>query len=108
MGSRAQAAEGGLDCCREGALVIEVQVSMWMGMHLGLPQHQGMLQVKRESWLAEKTKEIKDITIKGLEPEIQTLVQRHRKELVDVKEVHMLDTKRQLDALSEQHNVYVR
>jgi 5-azacytidine-induced protein 1 len=66
------------------------------------------IQAKRENWLAEKTKEIKDITIKGLEPEIQSLVQKHRKEIADQKEAHMLDTKRQLDALSEQHNIYVR
>lgn len=58
--------------------------------------------------MAEKTKEIKDITIKGLEPEIQTLVQKHRQEVADLREAHMLDTKRQMDALSEQHNIYVR
>lgn len=58
--------------------------------------------------MAEKTKEIKDITIKGLEPEIQSLVQKHRQEIADLKEAHVLDTKRQMDALSEQHNIYVR
>jgi 5-azacytidine-induced protein 1 len=31
-------------------------------------------KTKRENWLAEKTKEIREMTIKGLEPEIQKLI----------------------------------
>lgn len=67
-----------------------------------------ILQAKRESWLNEKTKEIKDVTIKGLEPEIQALVQRHRKEMSELQDRSQADTKRQLDAATAQHDTYVR
>jgi 5-azacytidine-induced protein 1 len=64
--------------------------------------------LKRDSWLAEKTKEIKEVTIKGLEPEIQALVQRHRKEMSDLQDRCHVDAKRQMDALASQHDMYVR
>lgn len=67
-----------------------------------------MLQAKREGWLADKTKEIKDATIKGLEPEIQALVQKHRKESAELKESLQNDTKRQMDTMRDQHEAYVR
>eukprot|EP00892_Ulva_mutabilis_P007178 jgi/Ulvmu1/4832/UM020_0118.1 len=63
---------------------------------------------KREGWLADKTKEIKDATIKGLEPEIQSLVQKHRKEMAELKEFFQNDNKRQMDSLREQHETHVR
>jgi hypothetical protein len=66
------------------------------------------LQAKRESWLSDKTKEIKDVTIKGLEPEVHALVQRHRQEAADLQDRCAADAKRQMDALSSQHDVYVR
>jgi hypothetical protein len=66
------------------------------------------MQVKRKGWLEDKTKEIKDVTIKGLEPEIQALVQRHRKEMNDLQERCQEDAKRQLEALSCQQDMYVR
>jgi 5-azacytidine-induced protein 1 len=65
-------------------------------------------KVKRDAWLAEKTKEIKDVTIKGLEPEIQALVHRHRKEMSDLQDRCNADAKRQTDALASQHDMYVR
>ena len=67
-----------------------------------------VVQVKREGWLADKTKEIKDVTIKGLEPEIQALVQRHRKETAELQDRCHADAKRQIDALTSQHDTYVR
>ena len=36
---------------------------------------------KREQWMAEKTKEIKDSTVRGLEPDIQRLVAKQREEV---------------------------
>lgn len=66
------------------------------------------MQVKRKGWLDDKTKEIKDVTIKGLEPEIQALVQRHRKDMNALQERCQEDTKRQIEALSCQQDMYVR
>jgi 5-azacytidine-induced protein 1 len=35
-------------------------------------------KVKREQWMADKVKEVKDMTIKGLEPQVQRLIEvRH-------------------------------
>lgn len=65
-------------------------------------------QVKREGWLADKTREIKDVTIKGLEPEIQALVARHRQDLAETQTRAAADAQRQLDALVAQHDNHVR
>lgn len=37
-------------------------------------------KVRREKWEAEKTREVKEMTIKGLEPEIQRILDKHREE----------------------------
>ena len=54
-------------------------------------------KAKREAWLADKTKEIKDATVRGLEPDIQRLVGRHREEARKLEE-----------SLREQHKTYAR
>lgn len=41
-------------------------------------------KIKRESWAEEKTREVKELTIKGLEPEIQRLMAKHK---VDLRKV---------------------
>ena len=35
---------------------------------------------KRDAWVAEKTRELKELTIRGLEPQVQHLVAAHREE----------------------------
>ncbi|XP_053495902.1 centrosomal protein of 131 kDa isoform X1 [Ictalurus furcatus] len=45
-------------------------------------------KVRREKWIDEKTKKIKEITVKGLEPEIQKLISKHKQELKKLKVVH--------------------
>ena len=35
---------------------------------------------KRDVWVAEKTRELKELTIRGLEPQVQHLVAAHREE----------------------------
>ena len=37
-------------------------------------------KLRRESWEKEKTQEIKKLTIKGLEPEVERLLENHRGE----------------------------
>lgn len=38
-------------------------------------------KAKREQWMAAKSKEIKELTIRGLEPDIQRLIEKHREEI---------------------------
>uniref|UniRef100_A0A1A7W7T6 5-azacytidine induced 1 n=1 Tax=Iconisemion striatum TaxID=60296 RepID=A0A1A7W7T6_9TELE len=45
-------------------------------------------KIRREKWIDEKTKKIKDITIKGLEPEIQKLISKHKQELKKLRTLH--------------------
>lgn len=40
----------------------------------------GKLQARRDAWERDRAQEIKEITIKGLEPEIQRLLDKHRNE----------------------------
>ncbi|XP_022598153.1 centrosomal protein of 131 kDa [Seriola dumerili] len=45
-------------------------------------------KVRREKWIDEKTKKIKEITVKGLEPEIQKLISKHKQELKKLRTLH--------------------
>lgn len=47
-------------------------------MKKGREQWAAAEKVKREQWMADKVKEVKDMTIKGLEPQVQRLIEvRH-------------------------------
>ncbi|XP_040438077.1 centrosomal protein of 131 kDa isoform X4 [Falco naumanni] len=45
-------------------------------------------KIRREKWIDEKTKKIKEITVKGLEPEIQKLIAKHRQDIRKLKTLH--------------------
>jgi 5-azacytidine-induced protein 1 len=45
-------------------------------------------KIRREKWIEEKTKKIKEMTVKGLEPEIQSLINKHKNEIKSLKAVH--------------------
>lgn len=45
-------------------------------------------KVRREKWINEKTRKIKEITVKGLEPEIQKLIAKHKQEVKKLKSLH--------------------
>jgi len=49
--------------------------------------HMAAEKLRREKWIDEKTKKIKDMTVKGLEPEIQRLIAKHKAEMKKVKAV---------------------
>ena len=36
-------------------------------------------KIRRDTWMQEKSREIKEMTVKGLEPEIQRLLTKHKK-----------------------------
>ncbi len=42
-------------------------------------------KIKRDSWAEEKTREVKELTIKGLEPEIQRLMAKHKADMRKVR-----------------------
>lgn len=50
--------------------------------------HEAAEKLRRERWIEEKTKKIKELTVRGLEPEIQKLIAKHKTELGKMKTVH--------------------
>ena len=50
--------------------------------------HEAAEKLRRERWIDEKTKKIKELTVRGLEPEIQKLISKHKTELAKMKTVH--------------------
>ncbi|XP_061565059.1 centrosomal protein of 131 kDa [Cololabis saira] len=48
-------------------------------------------KIRREKWIDEKTKKIKEVTVKGLEPEIQKLICKHKQELQKLRTLHEAD-----------------
>jgi 5-azacytidine-induced protein 1 len=63
---------------------------------------------EREAWEIEKTREVKELTIRGLEPEIQRLVTKHRNELRDAQDALREDLRRQHAALTSEHEESAR
>ena len=45
-------------------------------------------RIRREKWVDGKTQEIKTMTVRGLEPEIQRLLAQHQSELEEVRAAH--------------------
>ncbi len=45
-------------------------------------------KLRREKWIEDKTKKIKEMTVKGLEPEIQNLIGKHKNEIKTLKSIH--------------------
>ncbi|KAM9424452.1 centrosomal protein of 131 kDa [Pholidichthys leucotaenia] len=48
-------------------------------------------KIRREKWIDEKTKKIKEIAVKGLEPEIQKLISKHKQELKKLRMLHEVE-----------------
>lgn len=59
-------------------------------------------KVKRDRWIQEKTKLIKDQTVKGLEPEIQRMVAQHKQQMKRMEEKYREDMIREREILMEQ------
>jgi len=58
---------------------------------------------KRNNWIAKKTREIKESTIKSLEPEIQVLIEQNKKELQAKYEQHAREISEIKCALRSDH-----
>ncbi|CAG0915703.1 unnamed protein product [Notodromas monacha] len=50
-------------------------------------------KLKRDKWIDEKTKEIKDMTVKGLQPEVQRMLDTHRAETDGLRAAHKAELK---------------
>lgn len=46
-------------------------------------------KIRRERWLELKTSKIKEMTVKGLEPELRNMIDQHQKEIQDIRSAHM-------------------
>ncbi|CAG5135243.1 unnamed protein product, partial [Candidula unifasciata] len=50
--------------------------------------HSAAEKLRREKWIEDKTKKIKEMTVKGLEPEIQRLIAKHKSDINKLKHIH--------------------
>lgn len=81
--------------------------SLESGQTRELKQQREMWQaaekIKRDKWISEKTKMIKDSTVQGLEPEIQKLIAQHKLQLRQVEESSRETLSKEKENLFEQH-----
>jgi hypothetical protein len=63
---------------------------------------------KRDAWVAAKTQEVKELTVKGLEGEVQKLLSRHKADLEAARRAAAEDTQRAVDMVATQHELALR
>lgn len=59
-------------------------------------------KVRRQKWEQERIHEIRAQTVKGLEPEIQRIVERNKDELRKVHDLHIEDLRRKKQEWQEE------
>eukprot|EP00727_Mastigamoeba_balamuthi_P003152 m51a1_g12834 hypothetical protein (341) ;mRNA; f:782-2324 len=59
-------------------------------------------RANREKWAQSKAKELKELTIRGMEPELQRIIEKHQKDLKQLEESHatQLEREKQNQALA--------
>nr|BAT46536.1 centrosomal protein 131 [Tokudaia muenninki] len=60
-------------------------------------------KIRREKWINEKTKKIKEITIRGLEPEIQKLIAKHKQEVRRLRGLHEAELQQREEQAAQRH-----
>lgn len=65
-------------------------------------------RLRRESWEKEKTREIKEMTIKGLQPEVERILAERKQEKQRLEERHREEIERQRRELLEQGEARLR
>nr|CAD7264176.1 unnamed protein product [Timema shepardi] len=57
-------------------------------LHQAKEMHAAAEKLRRERWIDSKTQKIKEMTVKGLEPELQRMNTRHQQELSELRTLH--------------------
>nr|XP_042139233.1 centrosomal protein of 131 kDa isoform X2 [Peromyscus maniculatus bairdii] len=60
-------------------------------------------KIRREKWINEKTKKIKEITVRGLEPEIQKLIAKHKQEVRRLRDLHETELQQRDEQAAQRH-----
>lgn len=60
-------------------------------------------KIRREKWINEKTKKIKEITVRGLEPEIQRLIAKHKQEVRRLRGLHEAELQQREEQAAQRH-----
>ena len=61
-------------------------------------------RIRRKKWEEQKIKEIKEITAKGLEPEIEKIISNHKNEINTIEEKYLIEIKTQKEKLIEEYD----
>ncbi|CAK9816111.1 Centrosomal protein of 131 kDa [Anthophora plagiata] len=80
--------------------VREIEIKMQRDLKAAAERHTVELQrakehyaaaekIKRERWIEARTTRIKEMTVKGLEPELHNMMEQHAKEIQRLRNVHM-------------------
>ncbi|KAL7750185.1 hypothetical protein RI367_004358 [Sorochytrium milnesiophthora] len=60
-------------------------------------------KIKREKWMQERSKAIKEQTVKGLEPEIQKMIAQHKAQVAALESKQREDIRAERESLMDQH-----
>ena len=61
-------------------------------------------KIRRKKWEEQKIKEIKELTAKGLEPEIERIITNHKNEINSMEEKHLIEIKTLKEKLIEEYD----
>ena len=61
-------------------------------------------KIRRKKWEEQKIKEIKELTAKGLEPEIERIITNHKNEINAMEEKHLIEIKTLKEKLIEEYD----
>ena len=64
-------------------------------------------KARKKKWEEQKIRDIKENTIKGLEPEIEKILQNHKSELFELEEKLVEELKKQREKLINQHELKI-
>ncbi|XP_070501319.1 centrosomal protein of 131 kDa isoform X2 [Chironomus tepperi] len=60
-------------------------------------------KIRREKWVRDNTKKIKELTVKGLEMEINKMSSNHKQEIDAIKRQHQLDVMKAIEETKEKY-----
>lgn len=60
-------------------------------------------KIRRDNWMSEKSREIKEMTVKGLQPEIERLIAKHKGEVRRMEEANADEQRRHREGMQEAH-----